>query len=48
MYRKREICDDLSLDESFQDNLYMLQIYASEEKVCPDLTMDKDKTADLS
>ena len=42
--RKREICDHLSWYESFQNNLCMLQIYASKAKVSPDFTMDELKT----
>ena len=43
--RKREICDHLSWYESFQNNLCMLQFYASKAKVSPDFTMDEVKTA---
>ena len=43
--RKRKICDHLSWYESFQNNLCMLQIYASKTKVSPDFTMDEVKTA---
>ena len=43
--RKREICDNLSWYESFQNNLCMLRIYASKTKVSPDFTMDEVKTA---
>ena len=43
--RKREICDHLSWYESFQNNLFMLLIFASKAKVTPDFTVDKVRTA---